>query len=108
MRVRRPEMQAAHEQGLEQLTHYMPKIEALARRDGLDFDPVDFELVPNTFMMEVAVYGLPIRMPHWSFGVRSEEHTSELQSLMRMSYAVFCLKKKKQYQYNLAVTAQLD
>src|SRR3546814_9743705 len=28
--------------------------------------------------------------------VRSEEHTSELQSLMRNSYAVFCLKKKKQ------------
>src|SRR3546814_7154251 len=30
------------------------------------------------------------------FGKRSEEHTSELQSLMRISYAVFCLKKKKQ------------
>src|SRR3546814_9837847 len=30
--------------------------------------------------------------------VRSEEHTSELQSLMRISYAVFCLKKKK-YSY---------
>src|SRR3546814_14903640 len=28
-------------------------------------------------------------------GLRSEEHTSELQSLMRISYAVFCLKKKK-------------
>src|SRR3546814_1110550 len=33
---------------------------------------------------------------HWSI-TRSEEHTSELQSLMRISYAVFCLKKKKQY-----------
>src|SRR3546814_1479491 len=30
------------------------------------------------------------------FSQRSEEHTSELQSLMRISYAVFCLKKKKQ------------
>src|SRR3546814_9003116 len=30
---------------------------------------------------------------------RSEEHTSELQSLMRISYAVFCLKKKKARQY---------
>src|SRR3546814_8736148 len=29
-------------------------------------------------------------------GLRSEEHTSELQSLMRISYAVFCLKKKRQ------------
>src|SRR3546814_21018167 len=32
--------------------------------------------------------------------VRSEEHTSELQSLMRISYAVFCLKKKKKKQKN--------
>src|SRR3546814_3113451 len=31
---------------------------------------------------------------------RSEEHTSELQSLMRISYAVFCLKKKKQNRQN--------
>src|SRR3546814_3385580 len=31
---------------------------------------------------------------------RSEEHTSELQSLMRISYAVFCLKKKKQNNKN--------
>src|SRR3546814_3895524 len=30
-------------------------------------------------------------------GNRSEEHTSELQSLMRISYAVFCLKKKKKH-----------
>src|SRR3546814_2219413 len=32
--------------------------------------------------------------------IRSEEHTSELQSLMRRSYAVFCLKKKKKYKQN--------
>src|SRR3546814_10279885 len=32
--------------------------------------------------------------------MRSEEHTSELQSLMRISYAVFCLKKKKQQNTN--------
>src|SRR3546814_2359179 len=37
--------------------------------------------------------GLGARGQH---GLRSEEHTSELQSLMRISYAVFCLKKKKQ------------
>src|SRR3546814_4916872 len=36
------------------------------------------------------------RRTHASFRERSEEHTSELQSLMRISYAVFCLKKKKQ------------
>src|SRR3546814_2580509 len=33
---------------------------------------------------------------------RSEEHTSELQSLMRISYAVFCLKKKKQQKHHNA------
>src|SRR3546814_7866277 len=33
---------------------------------------------------------------------RSEEHTSELQSLMRISYAVFCLKKKKNNEYQTA------
>src|SRR3546814_1585796 len=36
--------------------------------------------------------------------VRSEEHTSELQSLMRISYAVFCLKKKKQLQIENKLT----
>src|SRR3546814_6073788 len=36
---------------------------------------------------------------------RSEEHTSELQSLMRLSYAVFCLKKKKNiHKYHIKVT----
>src|SRR3546814_8077971 len=35
-----------------------------------------------------------------SLAERSEEHTSELQSLMRISYAVFCLKKKKYNNYN--------
>src|SRR3546814_5532432 len=33
--------------------------------------------------------------------IRSEEHTSELQSLMRISYAVFCLKKKKKTMHQL-------
>src|SRR3546814_3506634 len=35
---------------------------------------------------------------------RSEEHTSELQSLMRISYAVFCLKKKTRIQKNLYIS----
>src|SRR3546814_4679813 len=43
------------------------------------------------------------RNPTWRTGEasdpRSEEHTSELQSLMRISYAVFCLKKKKDTTY---------
>src|SRR3546814_1881505 len=42
----------------------------------------------DPFVGEVAGYGA-------TAAYRSEEHTSELQSLMRISYAVFCLKKKK-------------
>lgn len=52
------------------LKNYAGRIEQLATTLGLDFYPVDFELVPNNFMMEIAVYGLPVRMPHWSFGIR--------------------------------------
>jgi stage V sporulation protein R len=48
----------------------LPKIERLAEASGLAYHPVDFESVPESFMMEIAVYGLPVRMPHWSFGVR--------------------------------------
>jgi stage V sporulation protein R len=54
----------------EALVEYGGRIESLAHALGLDYHPVDFELVPNNFMTEVAIYGLPIRMPHWSFGVR--------------------------------------
>src|SRR3546814_3901246 len=39
---------------------------------------------------------------------RSEEHTSELQSLMRISYAVFCLKKKKQHIIQNSQTSKLE
>ena len=49
---------------------YASRLEALAREHGLDYYPVQFEEVPSSFMMEIAVYGLPVRMPHWSFGVR--------------------------------------
>ncbi|WP_317205148.1 SpoVR family protein [Janthinobacterium sp.] len=53
---------------------YGARIEALARQLGLDFYPVSFELVPSSFMTEIAVYGLPVRMRHWSFGVRYIHH----------------------------------
>src|SRR3546814_2999330 len=61
---------------------------------------VDGEEVPWTFAKDVYVSTLQpadraaIDDAEMVF-VRSEEHTSELQSLMRISYAVFCLKKKK-------------
>src|SRR3546814_7575786 len=45
---------------------------------------IPLSLNPTTFLV----------FPEGEFSLRSEEHTSELQSLMRISYAVFCLKKK--------------
>src|SRR3546814_8683057 len=45
---------------------------------------------PGTSIVPTGVSGRPVRR----LRIRSEEHTSELQSLMRISYAVFCLKKK--------------
>jgi stage V sporulation protein R len=52
------------------LNSYAERIEALAQKLGLDYYSVDFELAPTSFMLEIASYGLPVRMPHWSFGVR--------------------------------------
>src|SRR3546814_8508262 len=48
-----------------------------------------FVLVVQAFLKVPALHALAPQ------GMRSEEHTSELQSLMRISYAVLCLKKKK-------------
>src|SRR3546814_9725118 len=42
------------------------------------------------------------------FANRSEEHTSELQSLMRISYAVFCLQKKKRSKYDIRHIRKYD
>src|SRR3546814_2174631 len=55
--------------------------QALARRFDLPAQPVDVRLA-------LRKHARPVHAR------RSEEHTSELQSLMRISYAVFCLKKK--------------
>src|SRR3546814_9592470 len=62
--------------------------------------------LPLTFLFALANvpmlmrHGLTVASANWkvmarAWRTRSEEHTSELQSLMRISYAVFCLKKKK-------------
>src|SRR3546814_5860542 len=44
-----------------------------------------------------SLWGRPLQLIDCQNLFRSEEHTSELQSLMRISYAVFCLKKKKKH-----------
>src|SRR3546814_8622338 len=48
---------------------------------------------PNRMLVPALLQ--PVTAVHQVTSSRSEEHTSELQSLMRISYAVFCLKKKK-------------
>src|SRR3546814_1500211 len=58
---------------------------------GVDLDDDGRHALPFTVHGTGRVDGGPTRAMH---GERSEEHTSELQSLMRLSYAVFCLQKK--------------
>src|SRR3546814_3698690 len=49
------------------------------------------------------------RLESWPrLRLRSEEHTSELQSLMRISYAVFCLKKKKKVKHSIKTLTSLQ
>src|SRR3546814_4652481 len=69
-------------------------IEAVELTRPLDPVPDDADLMVG----EGAVHRFQARRPVFeaiALAARSEEHTSELQSLMRISYAVFCLKKKK-------------
>src|SRR3546814_6390742 len=54
---------------------------------------------PSPRAVVAAAAGVVAGAARGAGAARSEEHTSELQSLMRISYAVFCLKKKKQQQY---------
>src|SRR3546814_1752224 len=63
--------------------------------------PDSYQEISNFYTATVYNKGAEIiRMMHTMVGPeRSEEHTSELQSLMRISYAVFCLKKKKEKIY---------
>src|SRR3546814_4005236 len=61
---------------------------AAAIADALRAPPAD----PAPAQARAAEFSLDAALNHYV--ARSEEHTSELQSLMRISYAVFCLKKK--------------
>src|SRR3546814_2858660 len=61
-------------------------------------DVVEIESIGSSFkywVMAEVVYPYPRQHWHGRIAIRSEEHTSELQSLMRISYAVFCFKKTK-------------
>src|SRR3546814_1091256 len=71
-------------------------------RDGLTFAAATLVILPLLPDQAIGPFGVLNPRRIWivvilvmEIGGRSEEHTSELQSLMRISYAVFCLKKKK-------------
>src|SRR3546814_9566852 len=66
-------------------------------------DPAELAIEP---LLEVSgEHRIPLAL--WE-SLRSEEHTSELQSLMRISYAVFCLKKKKATTYSIQKNEELQ
>src|SRR3546814_6516895 len=67
---------------------------ALAALWRLKLAAIQAVLVWSGLAMAALVF-LQVIIRYFTTGSRSEEHTSELQSLMRISYAVFCLKKKK-------------
>src|SRR3546814_10475955 len=60
--------------------------------NGVDRNECD---IPGAQHLNIMVRLAELRVAEVDAVTRSEEHTSELQSLMRISYAVFCLKKKK-------------
>src|SRR3546814_5393940 len=74
---------------------FNPEIALLIERVAADhgFDEIEWHAV----IREPGAY---FESLHSQLSWRSEEHTSELQSLMRISYAVFCLKKKKREKQN--------
>src|SRR3546814_6221313 len=86
------------------IVHLSPQ----GRNLGMVFQ--NYALFPHMTVLENVMFPLKVRKysqkeceerARWAIDLvrlRSEEHTSELQSLMRISYAVFCVKKKKKFQ----------
>src|SRR3546814_7696056 len=99
-------MLAAASMGATAFQKGLGAIHSLSHPVGALYD-THHGLTNAVFMPYVLAFNRPaiedrlVRLAAWlglknpSFNARSEEHTSELQSLMRISYAVFCLKKKK-------------
>src|SRR3546814_2210614 len=80
-------------------THFRSLVQTLCVETAREIErsrhPRRHRILKRRFQHDAAIYDLHgdlqfVVQPH-----RSEEHTSELQSLMRISYAVFCLKTKK-------------
>src|SRR3546814_8636306 len=95
------EFMADHQPGLDRaLAPLVPQVDVqVGAADGgfleLDQDLVRARLRDRDLLHPDALGRFALDQRLHGRGNRSEEHTSELQSLMRISYAVFCLKKKK-------------
>src|SRR3546814_4682422 len=98
---------------LEELLRHVPRLQVMiatrcrprlsvgdlaSRNQVAELEPEDLVFTPREThaAFDDAMPEVYARRLHAKVSGRSEEHTSELQSLMRSSYAVFCLKKKKQ------------
>src|SRR3546814_4472498 len=76
------------------LDPFDPEVIAAARREGIPDSWLEGAKASPVYKLAIDwKLALPLHPEYRT--LRSEEHTSELQSLMRISYAVFCLKKKK-------------
>src|SRR3546814_7177790 len=77
----------------------LPEYLLAGETTGHDITAADADPANYNYSMDPAQFYQITKANHagtnWFDAIRSEEHTSELQSLMRISYAVFCLKKKK-------------
>src|SRR3546814_9304656 len=100
------------------LDHVLKRAALLAQRRGQRFDADRAAVEVLDDQVEQApvqvVETFRIHLQHLHRGIRdvvvdarSEEHTSELQSLMRISYAVFCLKKKNKKKHTQQLTNQI-
>src|SRR3546814_6065560 len=87
--------------------HLNDRIETIFLMADVGLQPIASRLVKEIAIFGGAIHKFVTPAVRAAVESRSEEHTSELQSLMRISYAVFCLKKKKtQKQYNKETSNQ--
>src|SRR3546814_10854203 len=91
--IRRPPRSTRTDTLFPYTTLFRSPVDAMCEGDGyLLNDP----FAGGTHLPDLTLIR-PVFLDGEVIGIRSEEHTSELQSLMRISYAVFCFKKKKKY-----------
>src|SRR3546814_5917522 len=92
--IRRPPRSTRTDTLFPYTTLFRSSSMARAEMEIIEIGAVMVERATLRALDEFQAFVRPVRHPHLT-AFRSEEHTSELQSLMRISYAVFCLKKKK-------------